>query len=146
MQIVNVEVFIKAPVEEVFKLIEDHASYSQYIPITSSRLLKQGNRYRNGTGAVRKLSVFPFDFIESITFYDPPVQLSYHVDSSTIPLKDQYGTIKLMPENDGTLVHWETGFNVDVPLIESVMAPIGAFLADKVFTAILEGMKARLEK
>jgi carbon monoxide dehydrogenase subunit G len=156
MATANVEHTIKAPIEQVFAVISDHANYQQFSGFSQSGLSTSGTTNPNGLGAVRQLTIFGTRFSEEINHFDPPYRLDYRVIESyfsvlgrTMPLRTpitrHQGRIDLKETNDGTLVTWASQYGIDLPFgnnIAELMRPVVEKAFKKMLLEIDEKLSA----
>ena len=150
MHEVHVTIDINAPVERVFDLISDHATFLTGNGATC-RLIKEGGESRNGTGAIREVVAGSMRFEEAILAFDVPKRYDYKIVKLTSggkerPLEHDRGWVTFQPTGSGTRVDWYTRYRVTVPVLgwfieRWVIAPT---MRPK-FLAYLERAKERLE-
>jgi uncharacterized protein YndB with AHSA1/START domain len=117
MKTIQVERTLNAPIDRVFDLLTDHADYKRFPGINDSELLKEGDRDRNGVGAMRYVQSRPFRFEEEITEYERPTRMSYLIRKINAPLEHDGGTIELSEADGGTRAVWTSTFTVPTPVI-----------------------------
>ena len=142
---IKVERIVKAPIENVFEAISDHASYALYPAVGIANLLTEGDAEPNGKGALRTVETGVFKVWERITAFERPIHMQYKIERSK-PFKiDHYeGIIDLKDLGDGTThVTWVSEGKIAVPLI-------GRFLDKKmqkqgaaVFHSMLKSIESR---
>ena len=142
---IKVERIVKAPIENVFEAISDHASYALYPAVGIAKLLSEGDEERNGKGAFRTVETGAFKVWERIIAFERPVHMQYKIERAK-PLKmDHYkGIIDLKDLGDGTThVTWISEGKIRVPLIgrffDSKMQKQGA----SVFHSMLKSIESR---
>ena len=91
---------IGAPVETVFEVLTDHASYSRLTPLRKSELERVGTENPNGVGAIRRLTAVGPPMREEVIAYQAPSRFSYTVLSG-LPVRDHVGTVELAPSGGG---------------------------------------------
>jgi uncharacterized protein YndB with AHSA1/START domain len=144
MQTITVRHTIRAPIEQVFDMISDHANYKQFPGVSDSRLVKLGSPGKNGVGAVRQVRSGLARFTEEITRYERPTRLDYLITRSFPPLRHQGGTVRLEKTPDGTLVTWTTTMEVKVPALGRVLTPVFGRILSKALAGILSDIERRL--
>jgi uncharacterized protein YndB with AHSA1/START domain len=107
---------INKPIEEVFALITDHANYSQFKGVDTSRLVKEGSEDKNGLGAIREVVSGTGTLHEEIVRFTKPHEdtegnkvavLGYKIVYSTpLPYDHQLGEVTFTETNGQTHVHW----------------------------------------
>lgn len=117
MESIIVKVYIHAPIEQVWEVMSDHENYSRLKGVEYSKLLKEGEKERNGVGAVREIHGMGTKFIEDIVGYEPPRLLEYRVIRCSKPIEHEIGRVELIPRGDGTEIHWVSRFRLKTPLI-----------------------------
>jgi uncharacterized protein YndB with AHSA1/START domain len=146
MQTIDISEHIHAPVERVWEFFTNHEGYIVFKGCSKAKLLEEGRDERNGAGAVRLERVLWVTFIEDIVTFDPPNRLEYRVKKSTIPgLWHEIGTMDFTTCGTATDVHWVTRFEVRIPLVGWLMAPILRIVFGTVFQNLLTQAKAILE-
>ena len=146
MQTIDVNTHIHAPIERVWDLFSDYEGYTILKGVSMSRLLEEGSEERNGVGAVREVRVLGVTFVEDIVTFDTPHRLEYRVKKSTIPIKHEIGTMDFTTCGTATDVHWVSHFDIPIPLIGGILAPIMCRIFNAVFQDFLNQSKAILEE
>ena len=142
---IKVERIVKAPIEDVFEAISDHASYALYPSISIAELLHEGDEERNGKGALRTVEAGFFKVWERITEFKRPVHMQYKIEQAKPIKMDHYkGIIDLKDLGDGTThVTWISEGKMAVPLIgrffDSKMQKQGT----SVFHSMLKSIESR---
>lgn len=144
MQTVTVRHTIRAPIENVFDLISDHANYKQFPGVSDSKLVKPGSPGKNGAGAVRWVRSGLANFNEEITRFERPTRMDYLITRSFPPLRHQGGTVRLEKTPDGTLVTWTTTMEAKIPLLGRLLTPVFAGMLTRAFNGILRDIEQRL--
>ena len=145
MQTIDVGTHIHAPVERVWELFSDYEGYTILKGVSKAKLLEEGRGEKNGVGAVRMVQVLGVTFVEDIVTFDPPHRLEYRVKKSTIPIQHEIGTMDLTTCGTATDVHWVSRFEMRIPLVGWLLAPILCRVFSMVFQDILNKSKAILE-
>ena len=118
---IHVERTIDKPIEEVFAILSDHASYAQFKAIEQSNLLVEGKHEKNGLGAVREIISGGSNLHEEIVVYEPPHKLGYKVvKSKPLPYDHQLGEITLKEEDEITHVTWRSKGHITIFLLGSL--------------------------
>tara|TARA_Y100000296_G_scaffold32701_1_gene37853 strand:- start:1513 stop:1953 length:441 start_codon:yes stop_codon:yes gene_type:complete len=118
---IHVERTINKPIDEVFAILSDHASYGQFKAIEQSNLLVEGKHEKNGIGAVREIISGGSSLHEEIVAYEPPHKLGYKVvKSKPLPYDHQLGEITLKDEGGKTHVTWRSKGHITVFLLGSL--------------------------
>jgi uncharacterized protein YndB with AHSA1/START domain len=115
---ISVERTIDKPIADVFKMLSDHANYSQFKGVDKSSLIKEGTSDRNGLGAVREIQAAGATLHEEIVAFDPPHLLSYKIIySKPLPYDHEFGEVKLSEVEGKTHVHWRSKGHIAIPLL-----------------------------
>lgn len=146
MQKVDINIKINAPVAKVWDYIQDHRGYRNFPFVHEAVLLEKGKENQNGIGALRRISGLGLSFTERITGFNPPFRLDYSVVECTIPLIHHYGYVTLEENSGVTFVKWQTGFDVDIPVIGDAVAFAGKQLASFMFEQFLWYIKKKTER
>jgi ligand-binding SRPBCC domain-containing protein len=145
MQTIDVSTHIHAPIEKVWEFWANHEGYTVLKGVSKAELLEEGRDEKNGVGAVRMERVLWVTFIEDIVTFDPPNRLEYRVKKSTIPIRHEIGTIDFTSCGTATDMHLVTRYEVTIPLVGGLLAPILTFIFGTVFQNLLTQSKAILE-
>ena len=107
--------FFNAPVEDVWKIIEDHCGMDRWlVPGMKIRLDPEGEPSPNGVGAVRIIERQGFRVTEEVLAFEPPNHMAYTVLSG-FPIKNHRGEIYLKEQNGGCELSWNITFEGKVP-------------------------------
>ena len=139
MQQVEVVRRFPEPPERVFAVYTDHAGWSRWAGVGSSRLARPGHPHPNGTGALRLLGPGPFAAREEVLDFEPPKRMTYRVVGGGIPLRNHLGEVLFEPDGGGTRVVWRCRFESGVP----GLGPLLRGIVTRVFRRALEGLAAR---
>lgn len=115
---IKVERIVKKPINEVFEVLSDHASYGLFKAVGVAKLVTEGYEERNGVGALRTIQTGPVKFWERITVFERPTQMQYQIEKARpIKMKHDKGIIDLKDLGDGTTqVTWVSEGRLVVPL------------------------------
>jgi len=144
METVVITRVIKAPIERVFEVVTDHASYSEFPGVTGSRLVREGQPQRNGVGAVREIESAGGWFQEEVTAFDPPHRLEYRIVAARPALEHRAGSMLLSSTADGTSVTWTSTFHLRWPVIGGLATWLFAPLVGRAFGAMLDDVERRI--
>jgi uncharacterized protein YndB with AHSA1/START domain len=144
MPTVRVTRTIRAPIEDVFNLLTDHANYEQFRGIRASKLLREGQPERNGVGAMRMIDVGPVRFEEEITAFERPTRMDYVIRRINLPFEHEGGTMRFEAIDGGTRVEWVTTFRFTVPAIGGLLGGAGTPLVRLGFISMLREAEAKL--
>lgn len=142
---INVERIVKAPIENVFEAISDHANYALYPSVGMANLLSEGDKERNGKGAMRTVETGAFKVWERITEFERPVHMQYHIERAKPIKMDHYkGVIDLEDLCDGTTrVTWVSEGKMCVPVIGRFFDKKMQKQGTSVFHSMLKSIESR---
>lgn len=144
MQTIDVDIHIRAPIQQVFDLMIDTEGCPSWIKgASNSKLLKEGSGAKYGFGAIRSIRLSGVTFVEEIVKYDPPNSYEYHVRKSTIPMDHELGRVEFVSSGDGTDVRWVS--RAGGKHIFRLFEPVIGRSMQKSFQKILEQAKVKLE-
>ena len=143
---VVLKAYIHAPVEKVWEAISDHEGYKRFRGIDLAKVIKGGEKERNGVGAVREVHGMGVKFVEDIVTYEPPRLLEYKVVRCNRPIEHDIGRVELIPRGEGTEIHWVSRFRMKIPLIGSWLGERNRVVARDWFYDFVLDMKEKLEK
>jgi hypothetical protein len=143
MGAIRLEKTVSAPIEDVFELLSDHANYDRFRGITASRLTREGERERNGLGAVRAIAVGPIRFEEEITAFERPRRMDYLIREVNLPLDHDGGRIMLAPGSAGTRVLWISTFGIPIRWVGSPLSVVFAAAFKLGFASMLDQIEQR---
>lgn len=115
----------------VFAALADHAAFLSGGGL-QCRLLREGDATRDGVGAVREVRSDGLLFVEDIVAFEPPRHFAYVIRSLTwrggpaLPIRHERGWIDLARDGDGARVDWRSRFEVTLPLLGPLLAPLVA--------------------
>jgi uncharacterized protein YndB with AHSA1/START domain len=121
MKTITVTRIVKAPAEQVFDLLADHANYKSFPGIKESKLVREGKTEKNGVGAVREIKAGGAWFQEEITHYDRPHRLDYLIVKARPPMDHEGGSVRLAPHALGCEVTWTTRVHIAIPLLGALL-------------------------
>src|SRR4051794_20499406 len=115
-QVVDERARSSAPREDVWRLVADAASWSDWGPWTSAEVLREGTPPPAGLHAVKRLKTFPTTVVEQVTVFEPPARLGYELRSG-LPLRAYHAEIALSDARDGhgTEIRWRAEFRPKLP-------------------------------
>ena len=135
MHRVEIKRVINAPIEKVFAEISNHEGYVRFAGVDKAELIREGDKERNGMGAVRHLQLGKLAIDEEIVGFDVPendtAKMEYRITRMKPKLFHHILGRVLLTEADGkTTVVWSSEFEVPVPvagpMIEKLLAkPFG---------------------
>jgi len=143
---------IHAARERVFDAIADYEHFFRGPDFEYCRVTVEGEKDRNGLGALREISINGLIFTEEIVHFERPSRLDYIVRSlvrtsgKAVPLRHQGGRMQLIDSGDCTEIDWVSRFEITIPLLgwllERFMGPRTA----RGFRALLSQAKTELER
>ncbi len=144
---INIEVtqHINAPREKVWEILSDHEGYIAFKGVSLAKLLKPGDKERNGLGAVREVKLLGVTFIEDIVTFEPPQLLEYHVKECSMPIKHEIGRVELKSKNNGTEIYWISRAEPLLPVIGGLLGKAFTPVYRYIFKQVLLNIKNRLE-
>ena len=145
MQSVIMKTYIHAQIKKVWEAISDYEGYTRFKGFDLAKVLKEGDKERNGLGTVREVHCMGSKFVENIVVFEPPSLLEYKVVKCSRPLGHKIGRIELIPRGEGTEIHWLTVFWLKIPCIGKWLEPRTRLEARDFFYDFLLDMKDKLE-
>ena len=142
MAVLKKEIFIKAPVEEIFEFVADTPKLAEVWP--SLRIVKSWERDEQG------LAKFEFEYLMAgMTFRGTNVDLEYVpnqkiVTQSTTGL-DSTITWEFASQPDGTQVAFSAEYKVPIPLIGPMAENVIVSMNNMDIELLLSTLKRRLE-
>lgn len=142
MAILQKEILIKAPVEEIFEFVADTPRLSEVWP--SLTVVKRWERDENG------LAKFDFEYMMAgMTFRGTNVDLEYTpnekiVTQSTTGLESTI-TWEFSPQTAGTLVTFSAEYKVPLPIIGALAESAIVSMNSMDIELLLSSLKRRLE-
>ncbi|WP_290577537.1 SRPBCC family protein [Algiphilus sp.] len=100
--------------DEMFSRLADHENLGKVLGVPVKRT-RDGEGDVNGRASVRTLGLWPLDFDETITAFEPPGRIAYAITRGS-PLRNHQAVILLSPSGGGTEVRWVISFNCVIPL------------------------------
>ena len=137
MQHVEVNHRYDAAPQVVWDVYSDHGSWSEWSGFPGSKLVRPGERDRNGTGAVR---AFAGGVREEVLDFEPPKRMTYTVVGGPFPIKNHIGEVSLEPDGDGTRLVWRCHFEPKIPLTGRLLQ----YFVAQSFRRALAGLAKRL--
>jgi len=130
--------FDAAP-QAVWDVYTDHARWSEWSGMGTSRLEREGSPHRNGSGALRALGPPILPAREEVLEFEPPRRMTYRIVSGGLPMRDHLGEVLFEPDGAGTRVVWRCRFASRVPGLGGIQQR----LVTRFFRAALEGLARR---
>ena len=140
---IHVERTIPRPVDEVFAILTDHASYGRFPGVSHAELLEPGLPDRNGVGALREVHLGQVRFHERITAYQHNARLSYRIERSRpMPMAHQGGTLAFTAvDAQTTRVVWTSEGTTPIPLLGRLVDALMERQATHGFGAVLKAVE-----
>jgi hypothetical protein len=146
MDLMRVNCYIHSPVERVFDAVSDHERFFTGGRITLARIVRPGEKDRNGLGCLREIRTTRVRFVEEITSFDRPGSFEYVIRECSLPMRHEGSRLELTRRGDGTEVDWTSSFEVPVPAVGPVLTRMWQNALTVEFTRLLIQAKDRLEK
>jgi len=106
--------FDAAP-EAVWEVYTEHGRWSEWAGLGASRLEREGETHRNGTGAVRALGPSFLPAREEVLAFEPPRRMTYRIVSGGLPIRNHLGEVRIEPEGEGARLVWCCRFESKLP-------------------------------
>lgn len=148
---IHATITIEAPPEKVFALLSDHERFLRG-PEVQCRLVTEGQRDRNGVGAVREVKAAGSTFTEEVVEFEPPRRYVYVVRKllgpigRPTPFTHERGWIELTQEGGKTRVDWQSRFGMPIPIVGWMVERVAGSQIKKAFMTFLSAAKAELER
>ena len=138
---------IAAPQEVVWEVMTDHQLYSRWTPSSRVDLEIEGSPEPNGVGAVRAFRTGPVSTREEVTVFEPPHRMVYRVLSAPLPIRNYRSEMMLVgdEEGDGCQLHWDSWFDVVIPLTGGILRQFMASALAKMAAGIAEEAQNRAQ-
>ncbi len=120
-----------APRETVFAQLTDHNKVG---PILGAKMvrIKDGDDATNGLHSVRKVTIGPLSFEETVVRFEAPERMEYTVTTKA-PIKNHRGIMLFEDTGTGSRLHYEILFDGRYPLT-------GGLIRKQLETAISKGL------
>lgn len=112
---------IPLPLEQTFDLLSDHNQLTAILGLPCKRTQDAQGGDVNGLGSVRTLGLWPLDFDETVTGYEPNSRIEYRITRGS-PLRNHRGSVRFA--RDGatkTKVTWNIDYEMAVPVLGAVI-------------------------
>ena len=123
---VDVTAMSTAPPADVWRLLADASTWSQWGAWHETKLDRDGSPDPNGVGALRRFHPFRFprvSTVEEVVAFEPPQRLAYELRSG-LPVRGYHADVTLEPVDGGTRIRWHSTYDGKFPGIGAVMRPI----------------------
>ena len=111
---INVTARSQASAGALYALLRDGATWPTWSPLESFELERPGNSGGESVNAIRVFRTGRTTSRERIVELIEGQRLGYALLSG-LPLKDYRATVDLIPDGDGTVIHWRSRFKAKVP-------------------------------
>ncbi|MGQ0696622.1 MAG: SRPBCC family protein [Panacagrimonas sp.] len=112
---IEVRRIVPLPVEKTFALLADHNRLGTVLGLPVKRT-RDGKGDVNGVGSVRTLGIWPLDFDETVTVFEPGTRIDYRITRGS-PLRKHLGSVRFEPSGSGTQVTWNIEYEMGVPVL-----------------------------
>jgi len=136
----TVEVSIDAASAPVWGALSNHEAMGSWWPQKHVSLVKEGAAERNGVGALRRMRGLGAVLEEEVVAWHNEAGYDYRLRKGA-PVKDHFGSIRILPAGNATLVQWRIEFR---PLLPGAGAII-QWLLRKLISYALNELKRQLE-
>ena len=139
-QHIQIRQLFNAPVDTIFDILTDHASFGQVINANIKRVVDSPGDNQNGVGSVRRISAFPAPaFEETVIAYEQNQRMEYVVSKGS-PIKNHKGRMEFSDEQGKTRLNYTIDFEPKLPFLL-----FGAIIKNAIDKSIRGGIK-RLAK
>jgi len=141
-QLIEDKILINAPAVQVWEVLNDQDSMSQWCGFDEVEVIREGQTSRHGVGSERRMRGAMGKVVEQITNVEPERSLHYRVIDGA-PFHFHRGEITLHPQGEQTEVHWRIGFRGKLPLmggvIRRMMQPMLSGMLENKLKPYIEG-------
>jgi hypothetical protein len=139
---VTTKTFVPAPIDVVYETFTNHNSYKQLPGVLSSKLLKEGQgNPSSGVGAIREVKSVAFTLKEEVKATEVPVYWDYYFHQWPLPVPHAGGRMAFEAVDGGTLVVWETAFELKAGSAFSLASPAFSFFNKLVIKSLPQLLK-----
>lgn len=149
MPLIHARQRFDAPPAAVFAALSDHVAFLSGGGVRC-RLLRDGDAGRDGIGAVREVRIGGLVLVEDIVAFESPRHYAYLIRTlsttrgRSLPIHHERGWLEFAADGGGTVVDWRSRFEIAVPLLGRVFAPLVALRIRRGFDAVLARTARRL--
>jgi uncharacterized protein YndB with AHSA1/START domain len=145
-QQIHVEATSTASPAEVWRLLADVTTWTEWAGFTEAGYEQEGTADRHGAGAVRRFKIGPLRSRERVLVAEAPRTFAYDYEG-TLPIKDYRAEVTLTPTAaGGTQITWHSEFGGRFPLAAALVRPMLAtslrMTATRLARAAVEGPTA----
>ena len=116
-QHIQIRQLFSAPVDTLFDILTDHASFGQVINANIKRVVDSPGENKNGIGSVRRISVFPAPaFEETVVAFEQNKLMEYAVTKGS-PIKNHKGRMEFSDEQGKTWLNYTIDFEPRLPFL-----------------------------
>lgn len=131
-QVVDESTRSSASPAQIWPLIADTTTWSDWGNWSSAELLREGTPAPGGVHSVKKLKTFPVTTVEEVTVFEPERRLGYELRKG-LPLKGYRAEVTLTPVDGGTEIRWHSEFEPKIPGTGRIyQRTMSSFMADAV--------------
>ena len=135
-QHIQIRQLFNAPVDTIFDILTDHASFGQVINANIKRVVDSPGDNQNGVGSVRRINAFPAPAFEETVVTFEPNQLMEYVISKGSPIKKHMGRMEFSEEHDQTRLEYAIIFEPKLPFLL-----LGSIIKNAIEKSIREGLQ-----
>lgn len=110
-----------APRSAVFAHLTDHNKVGKVMGAKMQRIKDADGDNPNGLGSVRKVTVGPASFEETVTRFEPDSVMEYTVSRGG-PIRNHLGRMQFSDTADGCKLHYRIVFDGRIPFTGGVIA------------------------
>ena len=110
----TVEMPFSCSSDSLWKALSEHEHMSSWWPFKTVELVQEGSSDRNGVGAVRHMKGLGPMLEEEIVAWFPGGGYDYRVLRGA-PVKDYFGSVRILPQGEKNLVQWRIQFRPIMP-------------------------------
>ena len=119
-EVIAEQVF-SAPRSAVFARMTDHNTVGRILGAKMHRIKDADGDNPNGLGSVRKVTVVPASFEETVTRFEPDTVMEYTVSKGG-PIKNHLGRMQFTDTAEGCRLHYRIVFDGRIPLTGGIIA------------------------
>ncbi len=120
---INIRQTVALPLKETFERLSDHNQLGPLLGLPCKRV-RDGEDAINGLGSVRTLGVWPIEFDETVTGFEPNSRIDYRITRGS-PLRNHRGTVAFAASGEGaTQVSWDIEYEIALPVLGMLIKKI----------------------
>ncbi len=136
----TVEMPFNASAEVLWKALSEHETMTDWWPLKKVSLIREGEGDRNGVGAVRRMEGLGPALEEEVVAWYPGRGYDYKLIKGA-PMKDHFGTVRILPVGEANMVQWRIQFRSTIP----GGGAITQWILRKLIEYVLGNLKRNLE-